>query len=318
MAVASKANFTAAQLAGVQGKIRTAEGLVDKAVEQKYGALEEERKVKIENLELLLKDPTLSVEQKERAEKQKKAQEKEKAKEDQKKDDAKEISKLGIELIKVGATDVASQVFAEAQTDNPNLAKVAKISASFLKKEDLAATAGSLEEFKLIMGRAPVSLRELNEFTASRAEAGRKGEVQKSDQFSKARQFLSDNPSASRAELKAGLLEHSTDLSVTDIDAVLDEAGVKEITNIPDEQLESIALSLVAGQFETAFFQFAGTEMKKAQDKAKQLLEATGGTIKVNNKTLELSPQQIETLRTKIEAVKDKKKIQERKSLFEK
>lgn len=67
---AINANIIKAQLAGVQGKIATANTLVEQAVQDKFGPLEEKQKTRIANLEVLLKDPLLSLADKNRTEKQ--------------------------------------------------------------------------------------------------------------------------------------------------------------------------------------------------------------------------------------------------------
>ena len=77
---AIQANIVGAQLAGIQGKISTANALVERAVQAKYGDLEIQQKAKIANLELLLKDPALTRAQEKRAQAQLKIQNAEAAK----------------------------------------------------------------------------------------------------------------------------------------------------------------------------------------------------------------------------------------------
>ena len=67
---ASLALTTQAALYATQGKLTTAKYLVDQAVAAKYGAQEEELATKKANLEILLKDPKITLEQKKRGQAQ--------------------------------------------------------------------------------------------------------------------------------------------------------------------------------------------------------------------------------------------------------
>src|SRR3990167_8416025 len=132
----SRANMTAALLAGIQGKITTAQSLVDRAVKQKFGAKEEERDALIFNLEMFLKDPSLSLEQKNRAEAQLAKKEKEKKEDEQKKADTKTIADWANNLAELGQIKEAQILFELAQKDEPNVEEAFGVYAPFAKKEE--------------------------------------------------------------------------------------------------------------------------------------------------------------------------------------
>ena len=173
---AAEINVTAALLAGTQNKLLTAQTLLERAVANKYGGKEAELKAKIENLSLLLQDPLLSIAQTNRANKQLAIQKKKEEDLAKKKTDSKTILDWAVDARKNGATALEAQSIAKiGLSDIPDLQKAFEIYNKFQKIEavDLSATAGSLEEFKLVYGRTPNNLAELNQFTASRGEAGR-------------------------------------------------------------------------------------------------------------------------------------------------
>lgn len=62
-----QANILSAQLAATQGKIASANARIAQAVKDRFGPLEEAQKSRIANIEHLLKDPNLSLEEKNRA-----------------------------------------------------------------------------------------------------------------------------------------------------------------------------------------------------------------------------------------------------------
>lgn len=146
-------NATAALLLGAQGRVTAAQRNIDNAVRAKYGPLEAEQKALITNLELLLKDPTLSAEQKARAEAQRQAQEKKENERKKKEADAKTILEWAVEASKNGATTEQSQAIANIGTsDEPDLQKALSLAAPFLKPqttfEQRLDAQGNLVEFE--------------------------------------------------------------------------------------------------------------------------------------------------------------------------
>jgi hypothetical protein len=100
-----------------------------------------------------------------------------------------------------------------------------------VEKQDITATQGSVEEFKLLYGRMPANTEELNRFTASRGAAARKPEVI---------ELTSDNK---RTLLGAGFNENDipnieNDVRTFGIDAVLN--------NLTDER-QKVAVQKVYG-----------------------------------------------------------------------
>src|SRR3990167_2405617 len=171
---AAEINVTAALLAATQNKFLTAQTLVDRAVANKYGAREAQLKAEKENLTFMLQDPTLTVEQTNRANKQLAIKNKKEEAEKKKREDAQKIVEWAVDARKNGATDLEAQSIAKiGLSDIPDLQKAFEIYSKFQKPTDVSATAGSLEEFKLVHGRMPNNLAELNQFTASRGAAGR-------------------------------------------------------------------------------------------------------------------------------------------------
>src|SRR3990167_5835516 len=172
---AAEINVTAALLAGTQNKLLTAQTLLERAVANKYGVKEAELKAKIDNLSLLLQDPLLTIAQTNRANKQLAAQKKKEEDLAKKKTDAQKILEWAVDARKNGATALEAQSIAKiGLSDDPDLQKAFEIYSKFQKvTTDVTATAGSLEEFKLVYGRMPNNIAELNQFTASRGAAGR-------------------------------------------------------------------------------------------------------------------------------------------------
>lgn len=154
--VAARANTTAALLAGTQGKITTALALVDKAIKQKYGALEEERKIKIDNLNLLLQDPALSLEQKNRANKQLAYQKSQQDAETKKKEDSTTIANWALTMKQNGATaQQATELMNLAMSANPDMNRAFQLYSPFSTKptqnkfEQRLDATGNLIEYEL-------------------------------------------------------------------------------------------------------------------------------------------------------------------------
>ena len=117
--VSSKANTVAALLLGQQGLISAANDRIKKAVDDKFAVREADRKAKLENLELLSKDPTLTAEQKARADAQTAAIKKQTEADEKKKTDSTKIMEWAVELAKNPV--IAQQLMKMAQEEDPNL-----------------------------------------------------------------------------------------------------------------------------------------------------------------------------------------------------
>lgn len=113
----------------------------------------------------------------------------------------------------------------------------------------------------------------------------------KQENFMKAKQFIADNPDASREELLVAIRQH-TNLDVSDASALLGEAGIlssKDQTPLTDDNLRAIASSLV--QKNTGLFANKDEGLKKAK------AQIDLGKIKVNGKEAILSSSQIEKIK---------------------
>ena len=117
--ISMRANTVSALLAATQGKITFAQSQIDRAVNAKYAQAEADRKAKIENLELLSKDPTLTVEQQKRANEQVTALNKQAEFEAEKKTDTNTIMNWAIQLASNPA--IAQELMKMAQSDDPDL-----------------------------------------------------------------------------------------------------------------------------------------------------------------------------------------------------
>ena len=129
---------------------------------------------------------------------------------------------------------------------------------------------------------------------AVEGEEGKKKEVideiTKKDKLAQMKQFITDNPNASRAELKAELL--ARDNSVSQINAELDAAGIiEEKAQFTNEQLGSIVVAMMKANTKL----FRGGEYERTKDQ----IEA--GMLEVNGKTIELSERQKQDLLTKLD-----------------
>src|SRR3990167_1728994 len=120
-----QANTVSALYAAAQGRVSFAQQQVDRAVNLKFAEREADRKAKIENLNLLLQDPTLTLQQQKRADARKATLDKEAETDVKKKEDSQTIMKWGIEL--ASNPLVAQQIMNIATSENPDLAKAFEI-----------------------------------------------------------------------------------------------------------------------------------------------------------------------------------------------
>lgn len=125
-----------------RGNITLAQDLVDRAVRAKYGPLEVAQQAKIDNLELLLKDPTLTIEQENRAHARKEIEQARNNEIKEQKKRAEDILKLAADAAATGkATSVQLEEIRKlSQKDEiteEDIVRANEIVAPFLKKEDV-------------------------------------------------------------------------------------------------------------------------------------------------------------------------------------
>lgn len=129
---AAEANIAAALLAATQNKLLTAQKNIDNAIQAKYGVRQASLATNISNLELLLKDPTLSIAEKNRAEQRLAIQKKNEADLAKKKEDAQKAIEWGVDAKKKGATAKEAQAIIDIGTsENPDLQKAFELYAPF-------------------------------------------------------------------------------------------------------------------------------------------------------------------------------------------
>ena len=191
--------------------------------------------------------------------------------------------------VESGQANVAAQITALDPKSASFREQLAKLAEKITPKKDTTFTPGSVEEFKYLYGRDPKSVEELNKFSASRSKAGRKPEedtqIVRTEYFSQARKFVADNPNASYAELKAGILEN-TKLDISEIDSILAERGVKkEEREFSDEQAKQIVQAI--------FDSNKGFFSKRATEKANAKTQIQQGVIKIGGNTIQLTDRQI-------------------------
>ena len=153
--ISIRANTVSALLAATQGKITFAQSQVDRVIFAQFSQREADRQAKLDNLDLLLKDPSLTVEQKARAEAQAAKIKKEEVVESKKKDDAKTIMNWAVEAAKNGATPEQAQAIAKiAMSDNPDLQVAMALYAPFAakKEEDKLLSVAEIKALNLPFG----------------------------------------------------------------------------------------------------------------------------------------------------------------------
>lgn len=122
----------AAQLQATQGNIATAQDMVDRAVEMKYGPIEEEIEVKLANLELALLSPSFTQSEKNKAAELKAEIEADKEKVATQKAEQKAIWDISVAVAGAGASaDVLRQI-QESQTKEEAL----RLAAPFLREAE--------------------------------------------------------------------------------------------------------------------------------------------------------------------------------------
>lgn len=133
-----EANTVGALLAASQGKLTTALTLVDRAVAQKYDPIKEEINASLKNLELLLKDPTLTLAEKNRAQEQLDIQNARKERLEIEKKNQENIFKVATDAASNGAPATVLQAIQEAKTPNEALIAAQDYLVPLKTKADLA------------------------------------------------------------------------------------------------------------------------------------------------------------------------------------
>lgn len=130
--VLMQANTVSALLSAAQGNVSFAQSQVDRAVANKFAVREAERKTKLDNLELLSKDPALTIEQKKRAEDSARRLRQEEQIDEKKKTDTKTILDWAVKASAQGATPAQAQAIAEiGLSTNPDIQKAIGLYAPF-------------------------------------------------------------------------------------------------------------------------------------------------------------------------------------------
>ncbi len=189
--VGVKSNILSAQLLASQGKVASANARIDRAVLEKFGPQEEAIKAKIFNLEFFLKDPAITLAEKNRANAQLLIQKREEAEVAKKKQDTADAWKVLTE----SSTNIQN-FQPTAQYTTPALAQEAirkagekgdKVEAlriatetGLTRKAAEPTGLGDIFEFKALFPNVdittPAGRQQFLTFRAQKAAAGRKGE----------------------------------------------------------------------------------------------------------------------------------------------
>jgi hypothetical protein len=225
--------FLQAQAAGFQNDISFALEIAQAAVDAKFKPILEELAVKQAQLENIR--PTLNKEEERRADALDRMYKQQDKEERAQKDEETKIQNQFLAYLEIdGGKD--QNVMTEIQ-QSATVEEAARIRAenTVAKATGVGTGFSSTERKKLEQaGLLNAPRQEQLDFLF--------GEDDAVDEFSIARNFLSDNPDASEAEKKSTLLEN-TDLNVSDINALIDEQA---------EQLKPKTLEDFAAQFKTA------------------------------------------------------------------
>lgn len=156
--ISSKANTVSALLLGQQGLISAANERIIEAVNQKFAVREADIKAKIDNLNLKLKDPNLSIEEKNRANAQLEIQNKKDEETATKKTNSAAILKMATDAAANGATPLQAQAIAAiAQSENPDIQAAFALYAPFGAKQEKSVTTTDLTEFKAFFPNVDIS-----------------------------------------------------------------------------------------------------------------------------------------------------------------
>lgn len=143
--IAAQALTASALLSATEGKLVTARRQVEEAVEQKFAPILEELRVKEFNLDLILKSPQFSLEQKNRAQAQKDAIANQKAEVEEARAEEKALGEL---LIDAASQQISSIVLDEAQRSG-NVLDATRIlaEAGYNVSPDLTGTSSDFRTF---------------------------------------------------------------------------------------------------------------------------------------------------------------------------
>ena len=139
---AIQALSTSALLEASRGNLTLALDQVDRAVKAKYDPIREDIAVKLANLDLMIKDPRTSVQDKERARKQQEAQDIRKRELDRREKEQEEIWKIGLEAAKNAADAETLRKIQNATTQQ----EAASLAAPFLAKKETVPS--DIQSFK--------------------------------------------------------------------------------------------------------------------------------------------------------------------------
>jgi hypothetical protein len=161
-------------LESTRGNIANALELVDEAVSKKFDPIREERDAIIANLELVRNSPEFTLQQKRRADAQLEIDQRKKREETQREKDFQDVRELAVKLtyLNPNIDPLTVRDLQNAKTAF-DVIRIAREKGLVVEKQDITATQGSVEEFKLLYGRMPTNTEELNQFTASRKAAER-------------------------------------------------------------------------------------------------------------------------------------------------
>lgn len=203
--IASRYSFKQAELAATQGNIATAQSLIDLALKQKYGAREEAQRVKLANLDLLLKDPSLTLAEKNRANAQKVIEEKRTADIAKQQADEKEIKNYAIEAAQRGANNVILSQIQSSKTPQEALQR-----ASFYLGEDFRREIEN-KQFQRSLQEATFNLS-FAKFNEDRRQFNLKYAQTQQEVAAKKLKELQKNNSVAAAEATAEVLQNKINL----------------------------------------------------------------------------------------------------------
>jgi len=204
--IASQSLMVAAEFNITQGRLGTAERLIDEAVEKKFGPIKEEIAVKKSNLQLIIDSPAFDAEDKKRAEEQKKVEDANEREVEIQEDNYEKITDTLFEATENGAPpDIRRQI--KALLEDPtveNAVQAVAILAPYLAKADVS-------------GRQTTFTIQTDEGTEDVGP------------FDAARSIAQANPGASDAELSLAIRENVVDangnsvLSVGEVNDIIEE-----------------------------------------------------------------------------------------------
>jgi len=194
-----------AMFEATKGNLQTAFDLVDRAVDQEFGPIREEIAIKTANLDLILKSPSFSLAEKNRAQTQKEAQEARALQIANQETNAKEIKNYAVEAAKKGApTDILQKIQSARSPQEALQIAGFYLGANFREEVEAKQFQRALQEttFNLSLDKFNEDKRQ---FSANYALQQQEFELKKFNEAQK------KNPVAS-AEVTAEILQGKVDL----------------------------------------------------------------------------------------------------------